>query len=536
MSCNWWRWLWGILPLLVLSWVAVQAEQGRLETDLRARATLALVKGGMSWASAHFVGRDVVVRGLTNDENELSKAAELLQGVWGVRAVDNRIDLAPIAEKYAWTAARRGNRIRITGHVPNRVTRRAILGVARANFPGFDVIDRMATARGVPSADTWLGGVSFALKQLANLKRGDVRLENLGLRIGGEAEDVAAYRSVKSALAHGLPKGISLGQDLVTAPVVSPFTWSAQVEEGRVVLLGHVPGEGSRAELLTAARASTASGAVIDKMQPAEGAPQGFSNAAALSIRELGRLFSGVAELKDTLLAVSGLARDAATAEAIRTSLRTGLPATIRLSDHITIKELPLPSPPRIEVLPTPAQIPDRPQTTAALPDEVPQAPEVRAEQLPPAPPPPAVVAAPEAPPRPEATVQPSTVPEIRAKACEDRLQGLVNEKQIMFEFASAEIDSQSLPTLAQLAEAAKTCPGMLIEVGGHASSEGSRLANRRLSIRRARSVVAYLIQAGVDATQLHSVGYGTSRPVAPNDSNENMAKNRRIEFTVRPK
>ena len=44
MRCNWWRWLWGIVPLLVLSWVAVQAEHGRIEADLQGRAQLALAR------------------------------------------------------------------------------------------------------------------------------------------------------------------------------------------------------------------------------------------------------------------------------------------------------------------------------------------------------------------------------------------------------------------------------------------------------------------------------------------------------------
>jgi OOP family OmpA-OmpF porin len=48
--------------------------------------------------------------------------------------------------------------------------------------------------------------------------------------------------------------------------------------------------------------------------------------------------------------------------------------------------------------------------------------------------------------------------------------------------------------------------------------------------------VVAYLSKAGVDAALLEAIGYGTTRPIAPNDTVENMAKNRRIEFTVRPK
>jgi OOP family OmpA-OmpF porin len=252
MKCNWWRWLWGIIPLLVLSWVAVQAEQGRIEGDLRARAARALTDGGMGWTEVRFEGRDATLQGLSGDETEPEKAASLLSDVWGLRTVENRIDLAPTTEKYVWTAGRRGNRIRITGHVPNRATRKIILSVAKANFPTFEVLDRMETTRGVPSVDTWLGGVGFALKQLAALKRGDVRLDGLGMWISGETEDLAAYRAVKSSLANSMPKGISLTDDLVTPPVVSPFTWAARLADGRLVLSGYVPSEAARAELLAA--------------------------------------------------------------------------------------------------------------------------------------------------------------------------------------------------------------------------------------------------------------------------------------------
>src|SRR5262249_21338243 len=150
-----------------------------IEADLRARATLALHQGGMGWTTVRLVGRDVILQGQSGDESDPQKAVSLLNNVWGLRLVESRIDLTPKAENYIWPRCRRGNRIRMTGHVQNRATRKAILGVAKANFRSFEVIDRMETARGVPSADVWLGGVGFALKQLAGLKRGDVRLEGL---------------------------------------------------------------------------------------------------------------------------------------------------------------------------------------------------------------------------------------------------------------------------------------------------------------------------------------------------------------------
>ena len=504
MKCNWRRWLWGIIPLLVLSWVAVQAEHGRLERDLAERARLALVDGGFAWALTEFKARDAILTGRAPQESEPGKAADALASVWGVRVVDNKAGLLDKAETYLWSASRRNNRIRLTGYAPSIAARQAILGVTKASFPGFEVVDRTTLARGVPSNDIWLAGVSFGLKQLTFIRRGDVRMRDLELAVYGETEDIAGYRAVKQAIVHSVPKGIKVTVDNVTAPVVRPFTWAAQFADGRLVLSGYVPNDAVRAGLVATARASLPGTVVIDKMEPGEGAPQGWAVAASASLRELARLEGGGVESRDAVLAVFGTAADAATAEAIRTALRAALPTTIRFADQIKAKEPPPPPP---VPLPPPA------------PTEAPaKEPEVGTASAPPAQPAPPVEAV------------------ARAKACEEELASLASAGQILFRLASAELDTVSSPTLDKLAEAAKSCPGMHIEVGGHASAEGSSEINQQLSLKRAQSVVAYLVQAGVDAAQLEPVGFGATRPVAPNDSSENMARNRRIEFAVRPK
>jgi outer membrane protein OmpA-like peptidoglycan-associated protein len=487
MKCNWWRWLWGIVPLLVLSWVAVQSEHAAIQTDLQARAARKLSQAGLGWAVTRFDGRDAVLEGRAGEEADPQRAEVAVRGVWGVRVVDNNAQLLPKIDNYTWGASRHGQRIRLVGYVPNKAARQAILGVTKANFPGFEVVDRMTTARGAPAADAWLGGVSFALKQLASLKKGAVRVTGLGLTVMGESEDIAAYRAIKSALANQRPKGIALTEDGVTAPVASPFTWSAQFADGRLVLAGHVP-EAVRAELLAAARTAFAGKSILDRTQPAEGAPQGWANAAAAGLRQLARLENGSLEMKDAGLVVSGLAADASTAETVKGALRGAMPATIALADHIKVREPPPP--------PTP-----------------------------PAPAPPAAL--PKPPPSPA---------EIAAKACEESLMRVAKAGLIAFGQASAVLDSASFPTLDKLAEAAKACPEMRIEVDGHASAEGSAELNKDLSEQRAQSVVRYLVGAGVESTQLLAVGYGATRPIAPNDTAESMAKNRRIEFTVRPK
>ena len=122
-----------------------------------------------------------------------------------------------------------------------------------------------------------------------------------------------------------------------------------------------------------------------------------------------------------------------------------------------------------------------------------------------------------------------------RTQGCRDALADAAKAGTIFFRLGSAVLDATSFATLGRLAKAAQSCPGMMIEVAGHASADGGEAVNRRLSLRRAQAVVAYLIGAGVERQQLESVGFGSSRPMAPNDSSEHMAQNRRIEFTVRP-
>ena len=187
--------------------------------------------------------------------------------------------------------------------------------------------------------DTWLAGVGFALKQLASLKRGDVSLQTLDLSVSGEAEDIAAYRAVRAALASP-PKGIKLANNAVRPPAVSPYTWTAKLEGRQLVLTGYYPSDGAKEQFLTAARAGLGAASVQDTLQPAEGAPQDWAAAVSASVQALGRLENGSADLKDAALTVSGIAADAATADAVRTALRGALPPSIKLIDQIRTKPL----------------------------------------------------------------------------------------------------------------------------------------------------------------------------------------------------
>lgn len=103
----------------------------------------------------------------------------------------------------------------------------------------------------------------------------------------------------------------------------------------------------------------------------------------------------------------------------------------------------------------------------------------------------------------------------------------------LFFDYNKASLQENSFVELNRLAEILKTNPKMKILIGGHTDSRGDDDYNYNLSEERAKSVQEYLISKGIDNSRLSYKGFGKSVPVAKNDSEENMAKNRRVEFEI---
>ena len=118
-------------------------------------------------------------------------------------------------------------------------------------------------------------------------------------------------------------------------------------------------------------------------------------------------------------------------------------------------------------------------------------------------------------------------------EACVGRFEILSRTGNIYFAPASARLNDESIPLLDNLFDIVNRCPDLDIEIGGHTDSDGSDATNQQLSERRAGAVSAYLRSKGIPPSRMRVVGYGESQPIRPNDSYENKARNRRIEFTV---
>mgnify|MGYP000848178911 FL=1 len=101
----------------------------------------------------------------------------------------------------------------------------------------------------------------------------------------------------------------------------------------------------------------------------------------------------------------------------------------------------------------------------------------------------------------------------------------------INFETNSSSITSESEEILMKSLEYINAHPDESYEISGHTDSRGTRAKNMKLSEDRATSVMNWLISHGVSSSRLKAIGYGPDNPIAPNDTPENMYKNRRIEF-----
>ncbi len=110
-------------------------------------------------------------------------------------------------------------------------------------------------------------------------------------------------------------------------------------------------------------------------------------------------------------------------------------------------------------------------------------------------------------------------------------------KKAIFFVTDSAEIEARSNDLMSEIADVLQRNPQLdLVEIQGHTDNVGSAEHNRQLSQQRADSVRAWLINAGVDGSRLEAKGYGPDRPLVPNLTPGNRARNRRVQFMIRRK
>lgn len=104
---------------------------------------------------------------------------------------------------------------------------------------------------------------------------------------------------------------------------------------------------------------------------------------------------------------------------------------------------------------------------------------------------------------------------------------------RVYFELGQSRILEASFEQLNALAAYLHAHPELKIQVEGHTDNQGDAAQNQKLSMERAFNVRKYLIDRGVAGSRIKFKGYGSTKPVSPNDTEENRSKNRRVEYQV---
>jgi OOP family OmpA-OmpF porin len=119
------------------------------------------------------------------------------------------------------------------------------------------------------------------------------------------------------------------------------------------------------------------------------------------------------------------------------------------------------------------------------------------------------------------------------ARMCEKQLGDIMRDNQVVFAPNSADISGESELLLDKIASIINSCIRARFEVGGHTDSQGREIMNKELSQSRAEAVRNALLERQVLGDMIDARGYGEAEPIAPNETEEGRAKNRRIAFKL---
>jgi outer membrane protein OmpA-like peptidoglycan-associated protein/tetratricopeptide (TPR) repeat protein len=106
--------------------------------------------------------------------------------------------------------------------------------------------------------------------------------------------------------------------------------------------------------------------------------------------------------------------------------------------------------------------------------------------------------------------------------------------RNVFFDTGKSFLRQESNGELDRIVKLMKEVPGLKIEISGHTDNTGSATLNESLSQSRSDAVVTYLTSKGIASNRLAAKGYGSSKPIAPNVSEEGRQQNRRTEFEIK--
>lgn len=474
----------GILAVGVVTAISLYSKTEQMEADLTGRASAVLQEKGMDWAKVTFDGRDGVLTGVAPEEGVSAWAVEMIDIIWGVRAITDETTLLAEHSPFTWGLERDGNKLAMIGYLPYDLSK-SVPSDMEALFDGVQFASSTEAARGAPLDMAKVVKLSSDL--ISVLPNAKIMLIDNKLTISGALEDgnethVELFKSLQERLETADLGAIQAELKIAEPkpPVAETAEQSAtqSAKDGLLIsrtadgveISGTVPSEEIKTLVVDQATRKFGRSAVKENLTIQEGIKiaglgyDDFKQIALTSLQAVSRLEQGVADLSADGLSLKGGAYYDAAMTRVKESLSGILPDGFNLNAELSV----------------------------AAPGEA-----------------------------------------VAADVCQTLLKSALSDNTILFESGKATISSDSFGLLDGLIFTARRCPESRIQIAGHTDSDGDDVTNQKLSERRAGAVVTYLTEAGLAENRLEPKGYGESNPVESNDTAEGKAKNRRIEFVI---
>ncbi|MBT0959258.1 OmpA family protein [Alphaproteobacteria bacterium KMM 3653] len=317
----------GIVGVGLLGLYASGNPAKRIEAEIDAAA------GAVQGTSVHGLkadvsGRDIALTGIADTEAERDAMLAALNDVPGRRVVRDMTTVLPVAAPFAMTVEKTGDGMVTSGHVPTEALRRALSGPL-----GEAGVGALTLSSGAPEG--WAEAAGAGVETLTPLINGKLEMSDGRVALSG-----LALSPVEAAMAEapleGLPEGFEALVDLTLLDDGKPFALDVSSTDGAAVWNGGKLPAVMPAEALGAAFGS-----------PVEGEPEiakigedelHWPLAASQSLKALAALKSGQLRIEDKAVALTGLAADPATAEAVETAMRE-LPEGFRAEVALEVED-----------------------------------------------------------------------------------------------------------------------------------------------------------------------------------------------------
>lgn len=272
--------------------------------------------------------------------------------------------LPPIVKPYRFSAVKADNKVTLSGYVPNENARATVIQTAKKSNPGFEVVDELKLADGVPQGITWASATGYGIRQLATLQDGAASIIDGNYAISGNAASIEVRDSAVSDIQSGLAGGMKLASEAIVAPepepepeppappVADPYRWTVSKTKSGVSVAGNVADKADGDGIVSIVKSSLGVSDVTDKQVIASGKPESFDVVRRIVTNQVKRLEAGQGNIIGQTVSVNGRASSEAIANEINSTISNALPVGYSGSTNILY---PKPEPePEPEVAPEP--------------------------------------------------------------------------------------------------------------------------------------------------------------------------------------